>query len=176
MREPVYLEITKHGTHLTQSHLNHRRVKKLRSYTIFEVSELMGIHKNTVHQWIRNGLETTDDKRPLLIRGCDLIGYLQTRRMRRRRPCGSGQLYCFRCRAAKDPAGAMADYIPLTEKLGNLTAICPDCGLIMHRVVSVANLEDIRTNLDITFPQGLARLSEIHDLSVNSVLGQEACT
>jgi hypothetical protein len=34
----------------------------------------------------------------------------------------------------------MADYIPFTEKLGNLTAICPDCGLIMHRVISLWTL------------------------------------
>jgi hypothetical protein len=158
---------------LTQRYSNYRRVKKLRSYTIFEVSVLLEVHKNTVHQWIKNGLATTDQKRPLLVRGCDLIDFLQTRRMRRRRPCASGQLYCFRCRAAKKPAGAMADYIPLTEKLGNLTSICPDCGLIMHRVISVAKLQNICRDLDITFPRALARLTEISELSVNSVLGQE---
>lgn len=134
---------------------------------------LLGIHKNTVHQWIKNGLETTDHKRPFLIRGCDLIDFLQARRKRRRRPCGTGQLYCFRCRAAKNPAGAMADYIPLTEKLGNLTAICPDCGLIMHRVVSVAKLQNIRRQVDITFARAPARLTEIPELSVNSVFGEE---
>ena len=173
MRGPVYLEITEYGTHLTPRHLNHRRVKKLRSYTIFEVGELLDVRKNTVHQWIKNGLMTTDHKRPLLIRGYDLIDFLQARRKRRRRPCGTSQLYCFRCRAAKDPAGGMADYIPLTEKLGNLTAICPDCGLIMHRVVNVAKLQTIRGELDVTFPQAPARLTEISELSVNSVFGQE---
>ena len=95
MRGPVYLEITEYGTQVTQRHLNYRRVKKLRSYTTFEVSVLLSVHKNTVHQWIKNGLKTTDGKRPLLIRGCDLIDFLQKRRMMRRRPCGTGQMYCF---------------------------------------------------------------------------------
>ena len=148
--------------------LNHRRVKKLRNYTIVEICELLGVHKNTVHHWIKAGLETTDHKRPLLIRGCDLIDFLEARRARKRRPCSDGQLYCFRCRSAKEPAGAMADYIPLTEKLGNLTAICPDCGLIMHRVICAAKLQNTCRNIDITFPRALPRLSEIDYSSVNS--------
>jgi hypothetical protein len=49
----------------------------------------------------------------------------------------------------------MAEYLPMTEKLGNLMAICPDCTSMMYRRVSLGNLELIRGKMDITFPQAL---------------------
>jgi hypothetical protein len=153
---------------------NYRRLKKLRNYTVHEISGVLGIHKNTVRHWINDGLQTTDKKRPLLVRGRDLIGFLQARRSRRRRLCGKAQMYCFRCRSAKDPAGAMADYCPLTEKLGNLTGICPDCGLIMHRVIGLTNLRSICAEIEITFPRAVARLTDIAQPSLSSDLRGDA--
>ena len=45
----------------------------------------------------------------------------------------------------------MAEYAPVTEKFGNLMAICPDCDAIMNRRVSLAKIEQIRGKMDITF-------------------------
>ena len=39
---------------------------------------------------------------------------------------------------------SMAEYIPVTEKFGNLVAICPDCDAIMNRRVSLAKIGQIR--------------------------------
>jgi hypothetical protein len=64
----------------------------------------------------------------------------------------------------------MADYQPVTEQLGNLTAICPDCESMMNRRVSLANLELVRGKLDIKFPQALQRVSESNEPTVNSDL------
>jgi hypothetical protein len=119
-------------------HPNHRLVKIHRSYTVEEIAKLFGIHKNTVRQWVKEGLAISDDKRPMLILGHVLMVFLQTRRVKNKKTCKPGELYCVCCRAPKSPAGDMVDYVPITEKLGNLVAICPDCGVIMNRVVSLA--------------------------------------
>ncbi len=50
-------------------HPNHRRVKIHRSYTVEEIASLFGVHKNTVREWVKAGLPTCDDKRPMLILG-----------------------------------------------------------------------------------------------------------
>jgi len=150
--------------------LNHRLVKMRHTYTVGEIAHLLAIHKNTVREWIKAGLPIIDDRRPILILGSDLIAFLRARRARKKRPCGPGQMYCFRCRAPKFPAGDMAEYIAITEKVGNLTAICPDCTSMMHRLVSRAKLEDFRAKMDITFPQALRRLSESEQPSENSDL------
>jgi hypothetical protein len=149
---------------------NHRLVKSHRSYTVEEVALLFPVHKNTVREWIKAGLQTIDDKRPMLILGSELITFLQARRLSKKRPCGPGQMYCVRCRHPKFPAAAMADCLRVTEKIGNLTAICPDCNSMMHRRVSMAKLGEVRGKMDITFPQALRLLEEIIQPTVNSDL------
>ena len=63
----------------------------------------------------------------MLILGGELAAYLKARRTENKQPCLPGEIYCVRCRAPKKPAGAMADYQPVTATLGNLMGICPDC-------------------------------------------------
>jgi hypothetical protein len=146
---------------------NHRRVKIHRSYTVEEIARLFGIHKNTVREWIKAGLETSDDRRPALILGRHLAAYLQARRTRNKRPCQPGEIYCVRCRAPKRPAGDMADYRPITEKFGNLMGMCPDCYSFMNRRASLAKLVLVRGNMVIRFSQEQGQVRESHQPTVN---------
>jgi Helix-turn-helix domain len=155
---------------MRKRHPNHRRVKIHRNYTVEEIARLFGSHKNTVRRWVKDGLPTCNDKRPVLILGCDLAAFLQARRAKKKQPCRPGEIYCVGCHAPKFPAGDMTDYQPVTEKFGNLTAICPDCNSIMNRRVSLAKLGQVRGKLDITFPQALQLLSESNQPTVNSDL------
>ena len=59
---------------------NHRRVKIHRNYTVDEAARILDVHKNTVRQWLKNGLPAIDDRRPLLILGSELSAYLKKRR------------------------------------------------------------------------------------------------
>lgn len=128
-------------------HPNPRLAKIHRNYTVEEIASLFGVHRNTVREWIKRGLSTSDQKRPFLILGRDLVAFLQARRVKNKRPCQPGELYCVRCRAPKAPAGDMVEYKPVTATLGNLIAICPDCHAIMNRRASLAKLEQIRGHL-----------------------------
>ena len=151
-------------------HPNHRRVKTHRSYTVEEIAAVFGIHKNTVRAWVKGGLPTCDGKRPIVILGIDLIAFLQARRAKNKQTCQPGEIYCVRCRAPKLPAGDMAEYLPFTDKLGNLRGICPDCYSIINRSVSMAKLGQVRGKMDITFPQALRRVSESNQPAENSDL------
>lgn len=141
-------------------HPNPRRVKIHRSYTIQEAAEALGVHVNTIRNYVRRGLQLVDDDRPLLILGSALRQYLVDGRRAARQRCGPGDIFCIRCRSPKKPAARMADYIPITEGSGNLRGICPDCNLLIHRRVSWAALEAVRGDLDVTFPEGLPRIGE----------------
>ena len=155
---------------MRKRHPNHRRVKVHRSYTVEEIAGLFGIHKNTVRAWVKAGLPTCDNKRPVLILGRDLIAFLQACRAKNKQPCRPGEIYCVRCRSPKSPAGDMADYLPVTETIGNLIAICPDCNSIMNRRVNLAKLGLVQGKMDISFPQALRRVSESNQPTVNSDL------
>lgn len=153
---------------MSKRHPNPRLAKIHRNYTVEEIATLFGVHRNTVRAWVKRGLPTSDDRRPILILGRDLVAFLQARRTKNKRPCPPGEIYCVRCRAPKAPAGAMADYQALTDNQGNLIAICPDCETIIYRRVSLAKLAQIRGKLDITYPQALRHISESTPPSVNS--------
>ena len=149
-----------------------RLVKIHRSYTVEEVALLFGIHKNTVRCWLKAGLEANDDKRPVLILGKYLSSFLSHRQIKNKRKCAPGELYCVRCRVPKAAAGQMADYIPITPTLGNLVAICPDCGLMMNRRVSLLRLATVGAELEITLQQALPSINESQQPTVNSDLRQ----
>jgi hypothetical protein len=151
-------------------HPNHRLVKIHRSYTVEEIAKLFGIHKNTVRHWVKDGLTSIDDKRPMLILGHVLVAFLQARRVKNKQTCKPGELYCVRCRAPRSPAGDMAEYSPITEKFGNLVAICPDCNAMMNRHISMTQIEGFRGKMDISFPEALQHLIESARPSVNSDL------
>jgi hypothetical protein len=75
---------------------NPQLVKIHRSYTVEEVTRLLDVHKNTVRNWIKEGLPVIDDKRPTVILGRDLSPFLQARRIKNKQPCKPGEIYCLR--------------------------------------------------------------------------------
>ena len=158
---------------MSKRHPNPRLAKIHRNYTVEEVAGVFGVHRNTVREWIKRGLPTIDLKRPMLILGRDLAAFLQARRVKNKRTCQPGEIYCVRCRVPRNPAGSMADYLPVTATLGNLIGICPCCETMMYRRVNRAKLEQVRGKLDITMPQALSHIDESAQPSVNSDLKQE---
>lgn len=155
---------------MSKRHPNPRLAKIHRNYTVDEVASLFGIHRNTVREWVKRGLPTSDDRRPILILGRALMTFLQAKRAKNKQPCQPGEIYCVRCRMPKAPAGEMAEYKPLTSTLGNLIGICPACDSMMYRRVNLAKLTQVSANLDVTLPQALLHIGESPQPFVNSDL------
>jgi hypothetical protein len=148
--------------------LNPRHVKIHRSYTVEEVAHLFRVHKNTVRAWVKVGLQTIDERRPTLILGRVLARFLRERRQRTRQRCQPGQLYCVRCRAPKEPAARVAEYVPITPISGNLRGRCGDCGTVMWRRASLRSLTVIAGALDVAFQQAQQRIVDRSSPSLNS--------
>jgi hypothetical protein len=136
-----------------------RRVKLHHSYTISELSALIGAHKHTIARWIAAELKTTDAKRLLLIHGADFRAFMKAREPVKQ-PCQLGEFYCFRCRAPRRPALNMADYHPRTPLWGQLSGICSGCGRMIYRATSLDKLEEIKGVLDVAFPKAEQRLDD----------------
>lgn len=132
---------------------NPRLVKMHRSYTVPDIVARLGVHPNTVRAWIRDGLETIDRRRPTVVSGVDLRDFLQARRVKAKRPCGPGEIYCLRCRAPKNPADGVVDYKPLSATAGQLIGICPTCEHFIYRCTSLVKLPQIRGRIEVLMPK-----------------------
>lgn len=148
-------------------HPNPRRAKIHRTYSVEDVSRLFGIHKNTVRNWIKQGLAPIDNHRPILFRGQEIARFLTERRARAKQTCGSGRIYCVACHAPKVPAGKMAECVPATDTRGMLRGICPDCNRMIYRRVNPKKLDTVRGDLDVTVTQAKSRIEERGEPNVN---------
>jgi len=125
------------------------RAKTGISYDIAEIAKLFGVHRNTARQWLREGPETIDDRRPLLIHGAALKAFLAERQRARKHVCGRGEFFCFKCRAPRTAYEGMADVAGCTAKIAKLTAMCAVCETEMHRTVRRADLGKLALVLNL---------------------------
>jgi hypothetical protein len=158
---------------MKRRHPNPRLAKIHRTYTVAEVADLFGLHRNTVRQWIKSGLPVLDDRRPALVFGRDLRDFLQARREKNKRKCQPAEIYCVKCREPRRPAGGIAEYRPSAGGLGSLIGICPECDCFMYRRTSEPKLEQIRGELEVTFSQASTHIGDSNRPSPNSDFKQE---
>ena len=130
-------------------HRPDRRLVKIHHlYTVDEISRLLGTCRATVRRWLKIGLQAIDSRKPTMVRGVDLLEFLNAR-AKPKQPCPPGQCFCVKCKAPRPPGESMAEFVQLTATTGNLRGICPVCGTMMHRRTSLAQLEQIRAVLDV---------------------------
>jgi hypothetical protein len=137
------------------------------SYSVEELARLFGVHKNTVRNWCKQGLQSIDDNRPTLIRGQDARRFLAERRARTKQACGPGRIYCLPCRAPKVPAEKIADCVQTGETTGSLQGICPDCNRMIYRRINPKKLDAVRGDLDISVTQAPLRIEGTAKPNVN---------
>jgi hypothetical protein len=157
-------------------HPNPRCVKIHRSYSVEEISRLLGVHKNTVRHWLKNGLKSIDDQRPTLVLGPELVRFLTERRAHAKQPTGPGRIYCLPCRAPKVPAGNYVECLASNGTTGSLCGICPDCNRMIYRRVNLKKLDAVVGNLAVSVTQAEARLEETAMPNVNCDSGSKATT
>jgi hypothetical protein len=139
--------------------INPNRVKIHHSYTARELADRLGVHKNTIGHWKRNGLKAIDDRRPYLFDGATVREFLASRNRSQKRPCSMGTLYCFRCREPRHPAPTSIEYVQSKAAAGNLRALCSECGTTMCRRMRKDAIPTILPGLLVQITQASPRLN-----------------
>jgi hypothetical protein len=148
-------------------HPNPKLVKIHRSYSVEDIANLFGIHKNTVRLWLKQGLEAIDKSHPILVHGKILAVFIVARRKNSKQPCPPGHLYCLRCRVPKLPAENMVDFTASNEATVNVSAICPTCSGMMYQRVKKQRLAEYSTESKSAFTEPQSRIKESNHPSVN---------
>lgn len=147
--------------------INPRLAKIHHSFDVKELSDLLGVHKRTVQNWISAGLPTVEGTRPMLILGSEFQNWWAKRRKAAKRPLQPGQFYCFKCRAGRAPANGVTEYIPINAVTGNLKAVCEACGTMMYRRVRLADIETETHDLVAPHKEPPSSIVEQTQLSLN---------
>jgi excisionase family DNA binding protein len=154
-----------------------QRIKAHRVYTIWEIADALGCHRQTVVRWVRSRrLDANTSQKPWLVDGRDLKAFLGVRQNKPRCRMALHHCYCLGCKAPQEPDGKMADYTQQTPDTGRLTGLCPACGALMHKVVRRADLEAIRAKLEVTIQQASPRLVSREEPRLNVTLPMEGHT
>ena len=146
---------------------NPQRVKLHRCYSTPELAICLGVHKNTVRHWQASGLEAIATGRPTLFDGATVRAFLAKRNASRKRPCPPGTFYCFKCRQPQPPALGMVEFTPGKAATGDLSALCGECGTMMHRRTRLAAIAAIMPNLDVQIREARPRICERTEPSLN---------
>lgn len=153
------------------------RIKVHRIYAIWEISDLLGCHKQTVSRWVtQHDLEANKTQKPWLIDGGDLKAFLGGRQAKARTKLALHHCYCLGCKGPREPDGKMADYAQQTATTGLLTGLCPTCGALMHKVVRRIDLEVIRAKIEVTVQQASPRIVSLSEPRSNVTSAKEAQT
>lgn len=131
---------------------NPNRIKSHRSYTVIEVSELLGVHPKTVRNWIRAGLPIADEKRPILIDGADLKIFLKQKRKTYMHQCEPHEMYCFKCKQPQFPDIDSLKFIAKPAGMAQMSGYCRECGCQANKYVSWRDLNSIWLNLNGKLP------------------------
>ena len=136
------------------ANFNPRIAKINRSYTVEEIAELYRVHKNTVNNWLKTGLEDCGAGRPRLILGVALREFLEQKRRKNKRPCKPGQIYCVACRTPVFPLDNRA-YLEINKHVrASIFGQCPLCNHQIHRCVSLSRKNEWIGELVLTNTQG----------------------
>jgi hypothetical protein len=145
-----------------------RRIKIHFNYTVEQIARILGVHKHTVRRWEKAGLRSIGDGgRPRLYRGPEIRRFLDERRESSKRPCGPGEMFCFKCRGAREPFGGVVDLLPINTNVANLRGMC-ECGTLMHRQVSHRTFRTATRNLTATIPEARPRIGGKECPTVNA--------
>jgi hypothetical protein len=150
--------------------INPNLAKIHRNYTVEEVADLFGVHKNTVRAWIKKGLPVCDDRKPMLILGNVLREFLRIKKTANKQKCKPWEFYCVRCRKPQSPAGSVAEYRPETATNGRLIARCPVCDGVINKYSGLDCLSKLEGKLDLTFSRELKHINKRDKLLLNSDL------
>lgn len=131
-----------------------RRIRAARTYTVEEAAETLGVSTGTIRAWVRTGLPLMRAQRPFLILGDALRHFLAARATGAKVALQPGQLYCFTCKAGREPMGRMVDCLTQTATTARLVGLCGHCGGTCNRMVSRARIDQFAAIFDLAFKDG----------------------
>lgn len=145
---------------MTRSYKN-VRTKKHFVYNVDDLVQLFGVHKNTVSNWVTEGLLPSDQAIPYVFNGTEVKRFHDARRLGSKGKLRTGEFKCFKCknRVVPEPPSISVDI----SKSGFFCVwgACPICACVVNKRVNAIDCDRLLKcqNTNTT----LASLDEVHE-------------
>lgn len=146
---------------------NTRLIKATWPYEVQEIADLFGLHKNAVLCWLKEGLQADTSRRPYLVRGDELIRFLNERQKSKKCKCATDEFFCVKCRNPRKAYEGIADLQIESPNRFRVKAICAVCSTPMNKVQGMKNFSKIEACFHIHQREGL-HIIDGYTPSVNS--------
>lgn len=139
-----------------------RRIRPSKTYTVEELARALNKSVATVRRWIRDGLPTLGEARPVLVDGAEMKAWLSAWLATRKHRCREDELYCCRCHCPRRPSLGSVSITLNNEKTLTVKGVCEVCGAGMRKLGSIARRAEIEVALR-AFTQEKQSLSKYRD-------------
>ncbi len=130
-----------------------RRISTNRSYTAVKLAECLRLSVATIRAWIREGLPTLDQQKPMVISGQAAKVWLKAKWQARKQKCAPDQMYCCGCRQPRRPGLGTVFVMRINLKKLLIKARCEVCDARMNKSGSVSKLGEIIAVFESLMPQ-----------------------
>ena len=117
-----------------------------RSYSVGEISSLLGVNRKTCGRWIKyGGLEIIEENtNPILVIGADLISFIKKKREKRRVAIKENEFYCMKCHKAVRAKIGSEQIIKTGKMIGKdnreqlkKIGVCENCNTPLNKFLGV---------------------------------------
>jgi len=145
------------------------KLKKHFVYSGEKVMDLFDVSRNTISNWIGQGLKPSDQHTPYVFRGAELRRFLEARHLKNHAVLRRGQFKCVRCKARVFPLSETISIIAERGLIAWVRGACPECQAPLRKIVNETNrdalLKCVVTNtsveaLDEGMEQAVARIGK----------------
>jgi predicted transcriptional regulator len=126
---------------------NVSKIKSRKSYSMSEMSSLLGVHRKTCSRWLKTGgLKVIEkDVSPLLVMGEDLINFILSDRVNKKFELKDNELFCLKCRKAVKSKAGSEQIVDTGKTIGKdnrkqfkKMGICEFCGAGLNKYLGVS--------------------------------------
>lgn len=116
-----------------------------RVYSVPQVMELYDVCRNTVSNWVGDGLRPSPGEGQHLFRGEELKRFHELRRSRSRQSLRHGQFKCFTCKAIFFPEVGSVEILSGAHRGLTAFAVCPNCEVRNSKFLNEVECDKLKT-------------------------------
>ncbi len=128
---------------------NYKLIESNRSYSTEKIKKLIGIHEQTIREWVnRNNLECVSRK-PILIYGAVLKEFIKNRNESHKKTLNFNEFKCLKCKAISIPQDNQISIYHNKNGSIRATGICQNCHNEFSKLFKKDSIEQLKSSFFI---------------------------